>query len=301
MTLTPHRSAAHPASRGTNTVRTASPATRYKLGNGAGTLLAIPLSFLAIALVVPVVFMLWTAFFSPGDATIASVISDPLFGRALGLTVGMAAIVSAFCVVLGTVYALGILLAPKPLKILLIGAIASTFVVSLMVRTYGWVILMQPKGIIYDLLVSLRLTDGPLQILQTAPAMYIGMIHVMVPYSILLTYTALAALDTNQLKASRSMGASAQLTFWRVILPQISPGVVAGGLLVFLISLGFYITPAVLGGPSQLTMGTLIGREMRVFDFKSASLMGALLFVAVLILYLLAERIFKITDQWDRT
>nr|WP_279549621.1 ABC transporter permease [Leucobacter weissii] len=170
-----------------------------------------------------------------------------------------------------------------------------------MVRTYGWIILLQPKGLLADILHSLGVLDGPLQLLQTPTAMYLGMVHVMLPFAIMLIYTALMSLDGNQLKAARSMGASGLTTFWRVVLPQISGGVAAGAMLVFMISLSFYITPAFLGGPAQLTMGTLIGRELSgTQNFKSAAIMGTMLLVVVVVLYFLAEKTFKITERWER-
>jgi putative spermidine/putrescine transport system permease protein len=273
----------------------------FALGSGAPAILAVPVLFMVLALGVPLIFVLYTAFAGPGDSTFASVVQSPLFLAALGRTVLMAVLVTVLAVVLGVLYALAIMLSPRWLRTILMVSIGATFVISLMVRTYGWIILLQPRGIVYDVAASLGLANGPLEILQTAPAMYLGMVHVMLPYAILLTYTSLSALDANQLRASRSMGASAQLTFWRIIVPQISPGIVAGGILVFMISLGFYITPAFLGGPTQLTMGTLIGREMSgTFDFKAAAIMGTLLFVAVTALYLVAEKVFRVTEQWDR-
>ncbi|WP_432515318.1 ABC transporter permease [Kineococcus sp. SYSU DK001] len=281
--------------------QTPSALTRYRLGSGARTLLTLPVLFLTVAVALPMGYVLWLALFGEGESTVGSVVGDPLFREALWRTVVMAVLVTVLCVVLGLVYALAVTLAPRPVKVVLGLAIGATFVISLMVRTYGWVLLLQPRGIVFDALSAVGLVDGPLAVLQTPSAMYLGMVHVMLPYSILLTSTSLAALDGNLVKAARSMGASARLTFFRVVLPQIAAGVTAGGLLVFMISLGFYITPAFLGGPSQLTMGTLIGKQMSgTFDFKAAAIMGSLLFLAVTVLYVLAERIFKITDQWER-
>ncbi|MFT4219761.1 MAG: ABC transporter permease [Microbacterium sp.] len=279
------------------------PTTTRRLGLGPGTkeLLALPLAFLALGMLVPIGFVLWTAAFGSGSGDVVSVVTDPLFQTALTRTLLMAALVTVFCVVLGLVYALAILLAPPGLRVLLVIGIGSAFVISLMVRTYGWIILLQPKGLLADILNSMGFLDGPLQLLQTPTAMYLGMVHVMIPYSIMLIYTALMSLDGNQLKAARSMGATGLTTFWRVVFPQISGGVVAGALLVFMISLSFYITPAFLGGPAQLTMGTLIGRELSgTQNFKSAAIMGTMLLVVVIALYFLAERIFKITERWER-
>jgi ABC-type spermidine/putrescine transport system permease subunit I len=221
---------------------------------------------------------------------------------ALWRTLFMALVVTAICIVLGIVVSLGLLIVNKVTRYIIFAGLAATFIVSLMVRMYGWVVLLQPRGFIYTVLHWIGIDSQPLEILQTPTAMYIGMVHVMLPYAVLMTYNSMSAVSENQLKASQSMGASGRFTFFRIVLPQSMPGVIAGAMLVFMISLSFYITPAMLGGPKQLTMGTIIGREMSVsLDFKSASIMGLILLIVVVVLYLLAEKFFKITQQWERS
>ncbi|MER8072961.1 ABC transporter permease [Streptomyces sp. NPDC094034] len=273
---------------------------RWGLGRGASPLLTVPFLFLTGCLVIPLFFVLKTAFSNGSSASFVGTLQDPLFRAALLRTIIMAATVTVICVALGLVFALALSMTRGALKVVLGAGLAATFVISLMVRTYGWVILMQPKGLLADILNTLHFLNGPLDLLQTAPAMYIGMVHVMLPYSVLLTYSVIQGLDPNHLKAARGMGASGLQTFRRVVLPQILPGIVAGAILVFMISLSFYVTPAFLGGPRQLTMGTLIGREMsEVFDFKSAAIMGTILLGVVGALYLLAERLFRISEMWE--
>lgn len=275
--------------------------TTYRLGRGARTLIAAPLIVLALGMWVPLIFVFGTALFGGPTGNIASALSQPLFMSALLRTLGMAALVSAICTVLGVIYAFALAISSRMVRVLLIVAIGTTFVISLMVRSYGWIILLQPRGIFSSILGWLNLIDGPLAVLQTPVAMYVGMVHVMLPYSIVLTYSALTALDANQLRAARSMGASAGLTFSRIVLPQVSGGVLAGGILVFMLSLGFYITPALLGGPTQLTIGTLIGREMnQKFDFQAAAAIGTALLLVVAFLYALAEKAFRLSERWSQ-
>lgn len=260
----------------------------------------MPLLFIGLALVVPMVFVVTTAT-GEGDASFATVLQDPLFLPALLRTLGLAATVCALSTVFGILFAIGIAIAPRWLKGVMLLALGATFFISLMVRTYGWVILFQPRGLLFKIGDALGLNNGPLEILQTQPAMYIGMIHIMLPFAVLLTYSSLTSMDANLVKAARSMGAGSWQTFRQVVFPEIKGGIIAGALLVFMVSLAFYVTPAILGGPSQLTMGTLIGREMNVkYDFKAAAITGILLTVIVLALYLLSERLFKITKQWER-
>lgn len=273
---------------------------RFGLGRGGSPLLSVPLLFLTGCLLLPLAYVLKTAFSGDSDADFSGTLQDSLFREALTRTIVMAVVVTAICVVLGLVFALALSMTRGAVKAVLGLGLAATFVISLMVRTYGWVILMQPKGVLAEVLNTLHVLDGPMDLLRTVPAMYIGMVHVMLPYSVLLTYSVLQGMDPNQLKAARGMGASGRLTFWRVVLPQITPGVVAGAILVFMISLSFYVTPAFLGGATQLTMGTLIGREMsQVFDFKSAAIMGTILLAVVCVLYVLAERLFRISEMWE--
>lgn len=278
----------------------AAPARRG-LTSGARPLILIPLAFLAVVGLVPLALIAYTAFAGRGDSDFGTVLSDPLFFPALIRTLFLATIVTVICVVVGVAFALGLLIVSPAVRAIMFVALGATFVISLMVRTYGWIIILQPRGVIYEILHAIGINSPPLEILQTPLAMYIGMVHVMLPFAVLMTYNSMSALDPNQLKAARSMGASARLTFFRIVLPQSMPGVVAGALLVFMISLGFYITPAMLGGPTELTMGTLIGRQMQVdFDFKAAAIMALMLLVAVVILYAVAEKLFKVTEQWER-
>ena len=275
---------------------------RRGLRSGAGTLLILPIILLVVTGAAPILFVLHTAIFGKGDTSVVDVFSDPLFLPALWRTLLMACVVTAVCVVVGVLVSLGLLIVSPTMRLIIFAGLAATFVISLMVRMYGWIVLLQPKGFLYTVFHWLGIDTPPLELLQTPTAMYLGMVHVMLPYAVLMIYNSMSAVDTNQLKASQSMGATGRFTFFRVVLPQSMPGVVAGGLLVFMISLSFYITPAMLGGPRQLTMGTVIGREMSVnFDFKAASIMGLILLVVVVVLYLVAEKFFKITQQWERS
>jgi putative spermidine/putrescine transport system permease protein len=118
---------------------------------------------------------------------------------------------------------------------------------------------------------------------------------------VLPIYGALTALDARQIAAAQSMGARPALILRKVVLPQIRPGVLAGTVLVFVLSLGFYVTPAFLGGPSELTLGTIIQREFgQTFDFGAASAMGAALLILVVAICLAADRVLGVSRQWGR-
>jgi putative spermidine/putrescine transport system permease protein len=270
-------------------------------GSGAAWLVAPPLLFLGLFLALPLVVIFTTALRDKGLGGSIDVVTQPLFVSALTRTFVLALIVTVICWLVGMAYALALVLARGWLKIALFGTLFLTFWISLLVRTYGWIVLLQPRGLLYDVLHALGLVGGPIEILQTVWAMYPGMVHIMLPYMVLPIYGSLAALDARQIAAAQSMGAGPRLILRKIVLPQIRPGAIAGTVLVFVLSLGFYVTPAFLGGPDQLTLGTIVQREFgETFDFGAASAMGAALLIIVVAICLLADRFLGVSRQWGR-
>lgn len=268
-------------------------------GSGTGWLLAPPMAFLAIFLVVPLVLIFATALTDKGVAGSVAEVTQPLFVSALLRTFVLAAVVTVICWVVGLAYSLAMTVARGWVRGMLQAILFLTFWISLLVRTYGWIVLFQPRGVLYDLLTWAHLVDGPIEVLQTPWAMYPGMVHIMLPYMVLPIYAALLALDPRQIAAAESMGARPLLVLRQVVLPQIRAGATAGVVLVFILSLGFYVTPAFLGGPNQLTLGTIVQREFgETFDFGAASAMGGALLILVVALFLVANRLFGVTRHW---
>lgn len=271
---------------------------RFLDGRGTGLLLALPALYLGIFLVVPLVFVFTTAF-SEGTGHAFDALGDALFHKAVWRTLQMAAIVTVMCAVIGFLFSVAVCLCRGRVRLFLLAALFLSFWISLMVRTYGWVLLLQPAGVLDDALQGLGLRSEPLDLLQTAPAMYPGMVHIMLPYMVLPLLAALRNLDAGQLRAAQSLGAGPLTVLRRVVLPGVRPAMAAGSLLVFILSLGFFVTPAFLGGPRQLTVGTILEREFSTnFDFAAASAMGASLLIAVVLLYLLADRAFDLSGRW---
>lgn len=268
-------------------------------GTGASWLLVLPVALLLLCLLVPLVAIATTAL-GHGFGHARSSVTDPVFLDAVRRTVVLSAIVTLICWVVGTLFSLAIMLTRRGVRIFLVAALFITFWISLLVRTYGWIILFQPNGLLQHILSTLGLLHGPLNLLQTTPAMYPAMVHIMLPYMILPILGTLATIDPAQLRAAQSLGARPLTILRRVVLPQMRPGALAGSILVFVLSLGFYITPRFLGGPSDLTVATIIDREFsQVFDFAAASAMGLTLLIAVLALYVIADRVLGVSRQWE--
>jgi len=168
--------------------------------------------------------------------------------------------------------------------------------ISVLVRTFAWILLLGQNGPVNHLLVASGLVSQPVSFLFNSTGVYIGMVHVLLPYALLPIYTAMRNVEQPLLLASDGLGATPLQTFRRVYLPLTMPGVAAGFLLVFLLALGFYITPAILGGPRNLTVAMLIDlyvTEQLVWPLAAAAAFWLLLLVLVLIL--IASRLVNVT------
>jgi ABC-type spermidine/putrescine transport system permease subunit I len=264
-------------------------------GSGASWLLGLPLLFLALFLVVPLVLLVETTF-RDGFGVVGTVFSDPLFLQSL-----LAVVVTVATLVIGTGYALALGLAPNWIKALLFVSILAILWSSLLVRTYGWILIYLPTGILYKALRWVGLSPQPLSIYQTTTAMYPAMIHVMLPSMILPIYASVRRLDHAQIRAAQTLGARPLLILRKVVLPQLRPGMLAGAILVFLSALGFFVTPQLLGSPFQPTVAMLIAIVFNRRDaFQQATCMSLILIATVFVLYVLADRFFRVSEQWGR-
>jgi putative spermidine/putrescine transport system permease protein len=265
-------------------------------GRGAGWLLAPPIAFLVLLLLVPVGLLIELAVTEGG---FDGLLSDSIFRASLVRTVFMATAVALLALVIGTFFALAIAAASRPVAVLLVISLFSLFWTSILVRSYGWLLLYLPKGPIFDLLSTLGLRDDPLKFYQTTYAPYPAMVHVMLPYVVLPVWAAVRQIDPDHLRASRTLGAGPWLTLRKVILPQLRSGIIAGAVLVFVMSLGFYVTPKMLGSPSQPTVAGLIGFNFGFPDgLPRAAAMSLILLAVVIVIYLAADRAFKVSEQW---
>ena len=265
-------------------------------GSGAWWLLTPPIVILILLLLVPIGFLFELAL---GNSGFEGTFDDRIFRAALVRTVAMATTVAVLALIIGTVFALAIAAASRWMAVVMVISLFSLFWTSILVRSYGWLLLYLPRGPIYDILATLGLRDDPLRWYQTTYAPYPAMVHVMLPYVVLPVWAAARQIDPDHLRAARTLGAGPWLTFRRVILPQLRSGIVAGGVLVFVMSLGFYVTPEMLGNPSQPTLAGLIGFYYGVpGGLPHAAAMSLILLGVVIVIYLAADRLFRVSEQW---
>jgi len=155
---------------------------------------------------------------------------------------------------------------------------------SVLVRSYAWMVLMGRHGLINEALLALGMIDQPLHILNTPRATQIAMIHILLPYMVLPIANALRQIDPSLPRASSGLGATPWSTFRQITLPLSMPGVAAGTLLVFVLALGFYITPAMLGGPREITLSMLIAQQVEQLNWAYAATLSTVLLATTLLI-----------------
>jgi mannopine transport system permease protein len=162
---------------------------------------------------------------------------------------------------------------------------------SVIVRTYSWMVLLGRNGIINQTLTRLGIVDQPLHLLYNKTGILIGMTYVLLPYMILTLYSAMKAIDPSYLRVAYGLGASPAYAFRHVYLPLTAHGVVSGCLIVFILAIGFFITPALMGGPGDVMIAMLIERSVEItLDWPSAAMMSLLLLLLTLVLYAIYYR-----------
>ena len=181
-------------------------------------------------------------------------------------------------------------------NICLIGVLLP-FWTSLLVRTYAWLVLLQRKGLINNLGLDLGIISEPIKFVHNTSGTLIGMAHIMLPFLILPLYANMRAIDKDCLKAAANLGATPTRAFWTVFFPLSIPGLLAGLLIVFVICLGFYVTPAVLGGGKVIMAAMKISANIELyFSWGAASALGVVLLVVTMIILYIASKLVSI-DQ----
>ena len=275
----------------------AAPGEAGRSRSALGTLaLTLPALLLLLLLFVLPLGRLFALSFAGGSLEwYAKALTGGLYTTILLLTFEIAAIVTICCLVIG--YPVAFLLATTTPAW---RAIGFAFVMlplwtSVLVRTYAWMVLLGRNGIINRLLIDTGLMDQPLPMLNSKMAVVLGMVHVMLPFMILPIYSAVTRIDPDLPKAARGLGASTLRVVTTIYLPLTSRGILAGVTLVFVVSLGFYITPALLGGGKVLMFAMVIEQQVREFlawNFASA-LSVILLAVTLLAFWLLNQGVAR--------
>ena len=194
--------------------------------------------------------------------------------------------VMAYCIAIGYPMAYLIATSPKRLSRVLLILVLLPFLTSLLVRTAAWVVLLQTEGVVNDILLFLGLTEKPLELIFNRTGVYIAMVHILLPFLVLPLYAVMKNIPESHMRAAASLGARPTAAFLSVYLPQTLPGLGAGCLLVYVLALGFYITPALIGGASDQMLSYLIAEfATRTGNWGMSSAIAIVLLLSVAVLY----------------
>ncbi|MDQ0348758.1 ABC transporter permease [Ancylobacter vacuolatus] len=243
------------------------------------TLPAIAVLLLVMAVPFGVIVLRSFAEPVPGLANYVWFFQTPVNLTVLARTFTIAFWVTACCVLVAYPYAFAMSIAGPRLRLALIMCVLVPFWVSGVVRTLAWVILLQDSGVINRILLALGFEK--VRLIRTQLGVTIGMTQVLLPFMIMPLYAVMRGIDLRLLQAARSLGAHPVKSFFQIYLPLSLPGVFAGATLVFILSLGFYITPLLLGGPQSTMLSTLIQQQvLSLLSWGRGGAMGVVLLVA---------------------
>ena len=180
-------------------------------------------------------------------------------------------------------------------------AVLIPFWTSLLVRTYAWLVLLQKKGLVNNILIDAGIIAEPLKFVHNTTGTLIGMVHIMLPFLILPLYANMRAIDKDCMKAASCLGATPTRAFWTVFLPLSLPGLLAGLLIVFVLCLGFYVTPAILGGGKVIMAAMKISSNIEMyFNWGAASALGVVLLVVAGIILFVASKLVSVDQLGNR-
>jgi ABC-type spermidine/putrescine transport system permease subunit I len=261
---------------------TASAATRRNTGP---LLLTAPLLlFMLVFYALPVLAMLLRSVDDPhwSLTNFHALAHDQVFFEVFANTLRVALVVTTGTLLLGYPVALVLSRLRGVAGACVLALVLLPFWTSVLVRSYAWMVLLGRHGLVNEALSAAGLIGSPLRLLNTSLAVHIAMIHILLPYMILPIASSLRQLDPALPRAAAGLGATPWRVFRQVVLPLSMPGVAAGTLLVFVLSLGFYITPVLVGGPRDMTLSMLIAQQVDLINWPYAACLSATLLAATL-------------------
>ncbi len=254
---------------------------------------------IALVILIPVGWLFYLSFIGKAGSfsleNYQKMIEYKSYARTFTTTFQVSLLTTLICILLG--YPLAYFLAQLPGRWVgfFMLAVLLPFWTSLLVRTYAWLVLLQRKGIINDFAIGMGLWESPIKLVHNMTGTLIGMAHIMLPFLVLPLYNAMKKIDRDMMHAASNLGASPARAFWTVYMPLSMPGMVAGSLIVFVLCLGFYVTPAVLGGGRVIMVSTQITSILEnQFNWGAASALGVVLLVATLLVLFVAGRVLKL-------
>jgi len=264
-------------------------------------LLAPVLVLFLFGYVLPLVNLIIKSFTNDNGWTIQQYVelaSSKAFMWVAFKTVALAAVVTVICLLVAYPLAYSISRSPRWLAILLLFLVTLPYLTSILIRSYAWIVLLSPNGVINRALMSWGITSEPIRMVFNATGVYIGMVQVQLPLMVFPLYAAIVKINRGLTRAAQSLGSPPSDAFLRVTLPLSMPGIMSGCTLVFLSCLGFYVTPALLGGVDDYLIAQSISTRVLVLgDFKAAAAQSTLLLAAVVVMFSIWRR--RLAEELD--
>ena len=255
-----------------------------------------------VILVIPVGWLFYVSFIgADGSFSLENyerMLKRKSYARIFRTTFEVSFMTTGLCILIGYPLAYFISQLPNRIANLCLITVLLPFWTSLLVRTYAWLVLLQKRGLVNDWAISLGLWEEPIKIVHNMTGTLIGMVHIMLPFLILPVYGAMRAIDQDYMKAAANLGASPKRAFWTVFFPLTTPGLFAGSLMVFILCLGFFVTPAVLGGGKVIMVSMKIVSNIELFvNWGAASALGVVLLVLTMVILWIASRFLNLEQM----
>ncbi|WP_277182325.1 ABC transporter permease [Caballeronia sp. BR00000012568055] len=260
-------------------------------------LMAPALFVVVVLLVVPLAWLSWESIYHDGGFTLANykrVFTGAYLDTFL-LTFKLSLIVTVITLLLGYPVAYFAASISPRWSALVLGMVILPFWTSVLVRTYAWLVLLQRTGLINKVLLGMGLIDRPLQLSYNQFGTVIAMVHILLPFMVLPLYSAMQKIPTNLSQAGASLGGSPVHVFLRVFLPLSMSGVLAGVTLTFILCLGFYITPELMGGGKSMMVSMIVSRNVEIYNsWGAASAVSVALLVCVFAIFYAVSRVIPL-------
>jgi putative spermidine/putrescine transport system permease protein/spermidine/putrescine transport system permease protein len=252
-----------------------------------------------VIMVLPVGWLFYLSFIGESGGfsleNYGRMLESKAYGRIFWTTFEVSFLTTGICVLLGYPLAYFFAQLPRRAAAVCMLTVLLPFWTSLLVRTYAWLVLLQRKGLVNTWAIDLGLWDEPLALVHNMTGTLIGMVHIMLPFLVLPLYGAVKAISGDYVRAAANLGAGPTAAFWGVFFPLSLPGLFAGSLIVFVLCLGFFVTPAVLGGGRVIMVSMQITTNIELFfNWGAASALGVVLLAITLGILLVASRLLRL-------
>lgn len=258
-----------------------------------------------VIMIIPVGWLFWLSFIGESGSfsleNYQRMVTSSSYVQVFKLTFQVSILTTLICVLIG--YPLAYFLSQLSTRMagLFLITVLVPFWTSLLVRTYAWLVLLQRQGLINHWGMELGLWSEPISLVHNMTGTLVGMVHIMLPFLVLPVYGAMRSINQDYLKAASNLGASPTLVFWKVFLPLSLPGLFAGMLMVFILCLGFYVTPAILGGGKIILVSMRIASNIELFvNWGAASALGVVLFVLTILILYVVSRLVRLDRTFDK-